>query len=59
MWRKSSRSSQQGDCVELAALVTGVGVRDSKLDGTGPILRLSRGELGGLLAAAKEGALDL
>ncbi|MFB4302268.1 DUF397 domain-containing protein [Actinomadura sp. NTSP31] len=30
-WRKSSRSTNQGgECVEVAALSNGIGVRDSK-----------------------------
>ncbi|MBQ1026709.1 DUF397 domain-containing protein [Micromonospora sp. C95] len=37
-WRKSSRSTAQGNCVEVAEGLAGVvGVRDSK-DVTGPIL---------------------
>jgi len=38
-WRKSSHSSSQGgDCVESAAMRGGVGVRDSKNPGLGPLL---------------------
>ncbi|MEV6801550.1 DUF397 domain-containing protein [Micromonospora rifamycinica] len=37
-WRKSSRSSDQGNCVEIADNLSAVvGVRDSK-DMTGPVL---------------------
>ncbi|WP_433349565.1 DUF397 domain-containing protein [Micromonospora sp. CA-111912] len=42
-WRKSTRSSAQGNCVEVADNLTGVvGVRDSK-DVEGPALVFSPG----------------
>ncbi|GCE01083.1 DUF397 domain-containing protein [Embleya hyalina] len=38
-WRKSSYSGTQGDdCVEVAALTSAVGVRDSKV-GDSPVIR--------------------
>jgi hypothetical protein len=30
VWRKSTRSSSEGNCVEIAPLTTAVAVRDSK-----------------------------
>lgn len=53
VWRKSSRSNAQGgDCVELAALPSGIGIRDSK-NPTGPILSVDRAQLGQLVAWIK------
>ncbi|NKZ02669.1 DUF397 domain-containing protein [Actinomadura latina] len=44
-WRKSSRSSSDGDqCVELAKVEHGVAIRDSK-DPQGPVLATSRDAL--------------
>lgn len=52
-WRKSSRSAATGsDCVELADLGRAVGIRDSK-NPNGPILRVTRAGLAGLLEAAR------
>ncbi|MEV1154441.1 DUF397 domain-containing protein [Micromonospora chokoriensis] len=37
MWRTSTRSGGDGDCVEVAGFAESVGVRDSK-DRQGPVL---------------------
>ncbi|WP_217166986.1 DUF397 domain-containing protein [Streptomyces sp. AC512_CC834] len=43
-WFKSSYSGTSGgDCVEVAAGVGAVYVRDSKTTGDGPVLRVGRG----------------
>jgi hypothetical protein len=59
-WRKSSRSSGGDNCVEVAVSAAGgvVGVRDSKQDGRGPMLRFSRTEWAVFLAAVKAGDFD-
>ncbi|MFC5187964.1 DUF397 domain-containing protein [Actinomadura harenae] len=52
-WRTSSYSAQEGgQCVELAALNTVVGVRDSKNLAQGH-LEVSRAELGKLVSRIK------
>lgn len=54
-WRKSTRSNDQGECVEVAAFAAGVfGVRDSKNPG-GPALFLNHEELRRLLIRVKNG----
>jgi hypothetical protein len=54
VWRKSSRSNTQGgDCVELAVLPSGIGIRDSK-NPAGPILNVDRAQLGELVHRIKQ-----
>ncbi|GAA2138766.1 DUF397 domain-containing protein [Actinomadura napierensis] len=53
-WRKATRStSTGGECVELAALPEGLGVRDSK-DPDGGHLTISHRALRALLADLKQ-----
>ncbi|MGW6716027.1 DUF397 domain-containing protein [Streptomyces globisporus] len=54
-WFKSSYSgSGGGDCVEVAAGLDAVYVRDSKVTGGGPVLRVGRGEWAAFVALAVE-----
>ncbi|MER5685342.1 DUF397 domain-containing protein [Streptomyces sp. NPDC002205] len=53
-WFKSSYSGTSGgDCVEVAAGQGVVYVRDSKVTGNGPVLRVSRGEWAAFVALAR------
>ncbi len=58
-WRKSSRSSQNGQCVECADLEDGsMAVRDSK-DPNGPVLVIDREPWNAFVAAVRGGEFDL
>lgn len=53
-WRKSSRSSSQTNCVEVAGDLGAV--RDSKHPGA--VLEFDRNQLDGFLAGVKSGRFD-
>nr|WP_084693349.1 DUF397 domain-containing protein [Actinomadura atramentaria] len=57
-WRKATRSNETGSCVELADLVSGVGVRDSQ-DPDGPVLIFVRSAMADLAVHIRNGFHDL
>jgi len=57
-WYKSTRSSGNGNCVEVAVVDDAVGVRDSK-DRSGPVLVFTASEWRAFVAGAKDGEFDL
>lgn len=59
-WRKSSRTNGGNDaqCVELACLVAGGAVRDSKENGTGPAGIVGTEAFWTFLRQARSGGLD-
>lgn len=58
MWRTSSHSGGQNNCVQVADLPSGVAVRDSKNPDDGMLL-LTSGTWRRLARQAKAGELDL
>ncbi|MEU5847998.1 DUF397 domain-containing protein [Saccharopolyspora shandongensis] len=59
VWRKSSRSHEQGQCVELALNLPGVAaVRDSKTPEQDALV-FTKAQLQTFLATIKSGRLDL
>lgn len=57
-WYKSSRSSGNGNCVEVAVIDDAIAVRDSK-DRSGPVLVFTPAEWDAFVAGAKGGEFDL
>jgi hypothetical protein len=57
-WKKSSRSSGNGQCVEWAELGNAVAVRDSKQP-TGPALIFTPDEWAAFIEGVKDGEADL
>ncbi|MEV0699250.1 DUF397 domain-containing protein [Saccharopolyspora sp. NPDC050389] len=59
LWRKSSRSAQAGNCVEIATNMTDTAlVRDSKLGESSPVMVLSSKAFAGLISSIKSGRFD-
>ncbi|WP_019631169.1 DUF397 domain-containing protein [Actinomadura atramentaria] len=58
-WRKSSRSGNKLDCVEVGHAPGRIGVGDTKQQGIGPILVLGHTAWSEFLSHAKQGHYDL
>ncbi|MGW0892192.1 DUF397 domain-containing protein [Saccharopolyspora sp. NPDC002578] len=56
-WRKSSRSAQQTDCVEVGRVADGAAVRDTK-DRTAGHFTASAGQWSAFVGALKSGRFD-
>jgi hypothetical protein len=58
-WIKSGFSQLNGNCVEIGRLMPDrIGVRDTKDNGTGPLLIFTGAEWDAFIAGAKEGQFD-
>ena len=57
VWRKSNRSVDEGNCLEVAALDRGRAVRDSK-NPTGPTLRLTTAAWSAFTTGVRTGEFD-
>jgi hypothetical protein len=58
-WKKSPRSTANGNCVEVAELAGGhVGVRDSK-NQDGPVLIFTPSEWDAFVGGVKDGEFDM
>ncbi|MFG1842390.1 DUF397 domain-containing protein [Micromonospora sp. NPDC049175] len=57
MWRTSTRSGGEGDCVEVAGFADAVGVRDSK-DRQGPALTFTESAWTAFIASTRAKQLN-
>ncbi|WP_412735539.1 DUF397 domain-containing protein [Krasilnikovia sp. MM14-A1259] len=59
MWKKSTRSGANGQCVEVATNLSNiVAVRDTKDNGNGPVLLFTPAEWDAFIGGAKNGEFD-
>ena len=59
VWQKSTLSSYNGSCFEIARLLSDrVGVRDTKDNGSGPVLIFNQNEWSAFVAGVKAGEFD-
>ena len=59
VWQKSSLSSYNGSCFEIARLLSDrVGVRDTKDNGSGPVLIFNQNEWSAFVGGVKAGEFD-
>jgi uncharacterized protein DUF397 len=60
-WKKSSRSNGNGgnNCVEVRMTSDEILVRDSKDEGTGPVLKFTRMEWLAFVGGAKDSEFDI
>ncbi|MDT4988957.1 MAG: hypothetical protein QOI74_3051 [Micromonosporaceae bacterium] len=57
VWRKSTRSGGQGNCVEVATTPAAIGMRDSK-DRSGPVLVFTNSQWQAFVDGVKTGDFD-
>ncbi|OLT13993.1 hypothetical protein BJF79_19360 [Actinomadura sp. CNU-125] len=57
-WRKSTRSSGNGECVEVSVLTANIGVRDSKAPDAG-YLALAPDTWAAFVTGVRDGRFDL
>ncbi|MGY2116011.1 DUF397 domain-containing protein [Nocardia gipuzkoensis] len=57
-WFKSSYSNADANCVEVCHFADGIGVRDSKDDGTGPVLTFTPSEWSAFVVGVCDGEFN-